>query len=146
MKKLISAIILSLAGCAPAWALFPQLVAESTGTTTTVAVTTTAAPIISTGTLVVEGDEQPFVIHKGTYAPTVSQGQVMSQRKFFEIFNDSGDDIFIGYNANVSSQANVNRGRRIPDGGAWAHDCQIRNHWAISGSSAGYLVTVTQER
>ena len=132
--------------CSPAFAVFPQLVAYTTGTQVTVWVTTTPAPLISTGTNVNEYGV-PFQVNFGTTAPTTSQGQILSERLFMEIVNDSTQDIYIGYNANVSSTTGVYRGRRIPaNGGTWAHDCSIRGHWAVAGSSTGYLVTVTQEK
>lgn len=150
MKRLQTAlgvILLSLAGCVPAMAdaEFPQLVAKTTGSVQTVWVTTTPAPIISTGTAVNEYGV-PFNVNRGTSAPTVSQGQVMPGRYFIEIFNDSAVDIYLGYNALVSSTSVQNRGRRIPPGGSWSHDCAVRAHWAIAGSSTGYNVTVTQEK
>ena len=147
LKQVALGVILSFAGCIPAMAgEFPQLVANSSGTSVTVWVTPTPALLVSTGSNVQVGGKTPsFFINRGTSTLPVA-GDYMTSRNFIEIFNDSAVDIFVGYNANVSSQTGINRGRRIPAQASWSHDCSIEDHWAIAGSSTGHLVTVTQER
>lgn len=120
--------------------------AISTGTWFAMNVSTVPQLIFSTGTNVDIHVAFSFDVNAGT-AITPVPGKYLPDRIHWEIFNDSVQDVFIGYNSSVSSMpTSENYGRRITSTAAWSHDCSVLEHWIVSGASTGFRVVVTQER
>jgi len=136
--RLISLLVISVIGiCVDIFATpsVQDVGANSTGTVVAVNVSTVPALLLT---------KQDYL---NTAGFTMSSGTYLANRIQMEIYNDSSIDIYVGYNANVSSiTGRPYYGRRIPSGSAWSHNCSIEQHWAISGSSTGFNVIVTQER
>lgn len=113
------------------------------GTMTAVAVATNPVQIISTGTGTSGYGYYTDSGVVGGFTPAF----YLDQRMFVEIFNDSGQDIWVGFDQNVSSTTGANYGRRIPHGAAWSNDGSLLNYWAVSSASTtARKVVVTQER
>ena len=150
MKKILFFAITILAGLADrSFAGFPPVQdrgAISTGTIFNISVTTNPSILLSTGNNVLYSDA-PVLFFVPTDTTTVKgNGQYMRDRMFLEIRNDSANDVFIGYESDVSSiTGNAKRGRKLDaNGGIWAHDCSVIHHWIVAGANS--TVTVTQER
>lgn len=116
--------------------------AVEVATTTVITVSTTPAMIISTGT----GTGGYNFFSSSGVNGAFTTAQYLDQRLFLEIYNDSSVDIFVGYDANVSSITGKNLGHRIKAGGSLSKNDSIMNMWAVSGSDTGQNVVITQEK
>lgn len=118
--------------------------ATSSATVITVAVSSNAALILSTGTA------KNIYFTSGTanqFLATLPQ-TYMDGRMYLEIYNDSSIDIFCGFDSNVSTAVgSIYRGRRVPaNGNSWSINGDLPNIYCVSNSSTGYSVAVTQAR
>lgn len=137
-KRIFLALSLTLLAVG-AYAANPQQpgVATSTGAMFAISATTNPSLIESTGTNVKYDYNQGQAYVPPTFSSNVARGTFMAPRLWQEIFNDTGLNIYVGYNSNVTTQAasgNGNYGRKIPHGGAMAYDDCLPK-WIVSESS-----------
>lgn len=117
------------------------------GSMTTITVTTTPVLALSTGTnFPYENYSRNISNINISSSATVAAGQVLDNRVHMEFSNDTSTDVYVGYDASVSTQNNVFRGRRIAPGGSWSHDCSIIEHWVVSSTTTENKFTITQEK
>lgn len=109
-------------------------VAASTGVQFTISATTTPTLILSTGSFMTAWGYGNAVVHF-TSTATPNPGQMLWNRSAFEIYNDAGHDIHIGFNASISSQAGANYARRIPSGAAWSLTLNSPEVYVVSGTT-----------
>ena len=126
--------------------------AVDVGTTTSISVTTNPAIIVSTPlanyNYYVQGSSAYGNVgaNLGIYQATSTIAQMLDHRLYMEIFNDTTNDIWVGYNISVSTMPGLNYGRRIPAGSSWSHTCSLINHWVVSSATTLQKVVITQER
>ena len=124
-----------------------QIVAKSSATQFSVAATTTPTLLLSTGTGVIE----PFKIggfsfNSPNFSTNVVRGQYEPTRIHLEIFNDSGHTIHVGFDNQISSQAGAHYARPILTGTSWSHDCNLKDHYIVSGTTlTPTKIVVSQE-
>jgi hypothetical protein len=118
--------------------------ALSSGTQTTIIVTTTPIIALSTGTGM-EYDNEPTT-YRLPLSTTVTPGEYMENRIQIEFWNDTSTDVYVGYSIDVSTENDVNRGRRIPPQQSWSHDCSVIPHWVVASTTTLQKFTITQER
>lgn len=119
------------------------------GTTTAISVGLVPQILISTNVGNAGFNGEPgYSIYptSGTAGTGVPGGDYVNGRMFLEIYNDTTNQIYIGYNASVSSQPGVNYGRNIPPGTAWSHDCSVKDHYIVADTPTLKKVVVTQEK
>lgn len=119
------------------------------GSTTAISVTTTPAILLSTGAISAYFNAEPgYYVYAatGVAGTTAAVSDYMNSRMFLEIYNDTTNQIFLGYTASVSSIPGANYGRNIPPGTAWSHDCSLMNHFIVADAPTLRKVVVTQER
>ena len=109
-------------------------------TSTAITVSTNPAIVYSTGTgIFADYRHSPGPVAVVPSSPTASTGlaagQYMSDRVYLEFFNDTSTDVWVGYNAQVSTQAGANYGRRLIPGSAFSIDGAIRDIYAVTCSS-----------
>lgn len=146
MKKALTALLFMavLSGAEVNAAPSREEGASSSGTIVSIAVTTTPALILSTGSLMSWG---PVVFTPLQTTATPNPGQMFWGRVALELYNDTGYDVWLGYDNRVSSQAGSSYGRRIPTGTSYSHECSIPDHWIVSGTTlTPTKLTVIQER
>lgn len=140
---LIAGLMLCSGPLFAAEAQYPQ-VATTTGAVYSVSVTSNPGILVSTGAF------RPEYKWNGAYVPpaystNATRGQFMSPRIAEEIFNDSGQTIYIGYDSRVSSQTGANLGHKLPHGASMSFDDAIPK-WAIAETSTtAQRIIITQE-
>ena len=79
-------------------------ISRSSGTMYAISATTTPTLILSTGSLVVNPFKyQGNTFNSPNFSTNVVRGQYNFERIHFEIYNDSGHDIWVGFDNQISS-------------------------------------------
>ena len=106
-------------------------------TSVAVSVTTTPAIALSTGTNMWYGraGEGTIGFTPPSSTTVIAPGQYMRDRVYTEFFNDTSTEVWIGYNAQVTTTAGVNYGRRLLPGSSWAMDGSIQNFFLVCGTT-----------
>jgi len=120
-------------------------------TMTAVSASTTPAILISTGSNTVadrghSAGPVSVVASSPTSVTGLLEGQYMKNRIYMEIFNDTAYNIWIGYDASVSTMPGEHYGRRISTGTAWANDGAIRDYWVVAATTTRRQIVVTQQK
>lgn len=139
----VVAILAVIALLCPAKSHAESSIAYATGTITSIIVTSNPALMLSTGTKMNYVFE---VTHDTNSSLTQAYGQLMYPRFYEEIFNDSGQTIYIGFDSRVSSQTGANCGRKLPHGASLSYSDGLPK-WAVSETSTTLQrIIITQER
>lgn len=147
MKKILITFVavLGLTGFVNAAPPVQDMGAVSTGTVFNISVGSNPTLATSTGTNVVNAG-QTFTINRGTDTLPVA-GDYLPGRVHLEFLNETGQDVYLGYDTNVSTVAgNRFRGRRIPHGGTWSTNTSIWHYYLRASTPTSQNFTVTQEK